>query len=311
MGEINHYEITADEKYSGTRLDLVLSVTVEESSRSYIQKLIAGGSVAVNGRTETSKKYKVKAGDLIEISIPEPEELTAEPEDIPLDIVYEDEDVIVVDKPAGMVVHPAPGNPDGTLVNALLHHCSGSLSSINGVVRPGIVHRIDKDTSGLIMAAKNDAAHRSLAEQLESHSVTRAYRAIVYNAFRDEEGTVDAPIGRGRKNRLRREVYGINAKRAVTHYKVIERLGRFALIECRLETGRTHQIRVHMAYINHPLVGDAVYGPARQKAGAGRQMLHAYLIGFRHPRTGEYLEFRSDPPDDFVKVLEKLRRTGG
>ncbi|MGI6204180.1 MAG: RluA family pseudouridine synthase [Anaerovoracaceae bacterium] len=311
MGEINRYEITADEKYSGTRLDLVLSVTVEESSRSYIQKLIAGGSVSVNGRTETSKKYKVKAGDVIGISIPEPEELTAEPEDIPLDVVYEDGDVIVVDKPAGMVVHPAPGNPDGTLVNALLHHCSGSLSSINGVVRPGIVHRIDKDTSGLIMAAKNDAAHRSLAAQLESHSVTRAYRAIVYNAFRDEEGTVDAPIGRGRKNRLRREVYGINAKRAVTHYKVTERLGRFALIECRLETGRTHQIRVHMAYINHPLVGDIVYGPAKQKTGAGRQMLHAYLLGFEHPRTGEYLEFRSDPPDDFMKVLEKLRRTGG
>ncbi|MEE3362103.1 MAG: RluA family pseudouridine synthase [Anaerovoracaceae bacterium] len=308
MAEINHYEITVDEKYSGTRLDLVLSVTVEESSRSYIQKLIAGGSVTVNGAVETSKKYKVAEGDVVEISVPEPEELTAEPEDIPLDIVYEDSDVIVVNKPAGMVVHPAAGTPDGTLVNALLYHCRGSLSSINGVIRPGIVHRIDKDTSGLIMAAKNDAAHRSLAAQLERHSVTRAYRAIVYNAFREEEGTVDAPIGRGRKNRLRMEVYGINAKNAVTHYKVTEKLGRFSLIECRLETGRTHQIRVHMAYINHPLLGDSVYGPAKQRAGARRQMLHAYLLGFVHPSTGEYLEFETDPPEDFENVLSNLRR---
>lgn len=306
MTKTEKYEILVDEERKGMRLDLVLSFFLPEISRSYIQKLIEEGNVALDGKACTSKKEKVKAGAVIEIAVPEPEEPEVLPQNIPLDIVYEDEDVLVVNKPRGLVVHPAPGNPDGTLVNAVLYHCAGRLSTINGVIRPGIVHRIDKDTSGLLMIAKNDKAHASLAGQLEVHSITRKYRAIVYNNFADDEGTVDAPIGRDPKNRLRQAVVP-DGRRAVTHYKVLERLGRFTYIEAQLETGRTHQIRVHMAYIHHPLLGDAVYGPVKNNLGAEGQMLHAGVLGFNHPSTGEYMEFSAEPPEEFMKVLAKLR----
>ena len=243
----------------------------------------------------------------MEIYIPEPETLEITAEAIPLTIVYEDNDLLVVDKPAGMVVHPAPGNSSGTLVNALMYHCGDNLSSINGIIRPGIVHRIDKDTSGLLMVAKNDRAHSSLSSQLAEHSITRRYRAIVYNNIREDEGTVDKPIGRDPGNRLRNAVTDIGSKHAVTHYKVLERFGQFTYIEAVLETGRTHQIRVHMSYIRHPLLGDELYGPVKNRQGAKRQMLHAGILGFVHPSTGEYMEFQSPLPEDFEKVLNKLR----
>ena len=305
-------EIIITEEMNGTRLDLVLSAALEEFSRSFIQKLLEGGSVSVNGNICTEKKYKAQTGDTVEMDIPKPEKLEVEAEDIPLDIVYEDKDVLVVNKPAGMVVHPAPGNYRGTLVNALMHHCGEDLSSINGVIRPGIVHRIDKDTSGLLMVAKNDRAHSSLSQQLSEHSITRRYRAIVYSNIREDEGTVDQPIGRDPKNRLRNAVTDINSRNAVTHYRVLERFGQFSLIEAQLETGRTHQIRVHMAYLKHPLLGDELYGPVKSKTGvklgAKRQMLHAGILGFVHPSTGEYMEFESPLPDDFQAVLERLRK---
>lgn len=307
MAKEEIFEMIIDNDMAGTRLDLVLSLSLPETSRSYLQKLISRGNVQVNGERCDSKKYKVQADDEIKVVVPEPEQMKIEAEDIPLDIVYEDDDVLVVNKPKGMVVHPAPGNRNGTLVNAIMYHCGDSLSSINGVVRPGIVHRIDKDTSGLLMIAKNDVAHRSLAAQLAVHSITRGYKAIVYNAFKEEEGTVDEPLGRSRKNRMRQSVGGINARDAITHYKVLEKIGKFTLVECRLETGRTHQIRVHMTYINHPLLGDELYGPTKNPFGIEGQMLHAYLLGFIHPVTGEYMEFRSELPPDFEKTLTKLR----
>ncbi len=303
-------EIDITEEMSGTRLDLVLSAALEDFSRSFIQKLFAQDGVMVNGSVCREKKRKAETGDKISLRIPEPRRLSAEAEDIPLDIVYEDESVLVVDKPAGMVVHPAAGNASGTLVNALLHHCGENLSSINGVIRPGIVHRIDKDTSGLLMVAKNDKAHGALSQQLAAHTITRRYRAIVYNNIKDGEGTIDAPIGRDPKNRLRNAVTDIHSKNAVTHYKVLERLGQFTFIEAALETGRTHQIRVHMAYIKHPLLGDALYGPAKHKAAdklhVKRQMLHAGVLGFTHPVTQAYMEFESPLPEDFRKVLRLL-----
>lgn len=305
-------EIIITDEMNGTRLDLVLSAALEEFSRSFIQKLLEGGSVSVNGKVCKEKKYKAQTGDSVEMEIPQPEKLEVEAENITLDIVYEDADVLVVNKPAGMVVHPAPGNYTGTLVNALMYHCGDELSSINGVIRPGIVHRIDKDTSGLLMVAKNDRAHNSLSQQLSEHSITRRYRAIVYSNIREDEGTVDQPIGRDPKNRLRNAVTDINSRNAVTHYRVLERFGQFSLIEAQLETGRTHQIRVHMAYLKHPLLGDELYGPVKSKAGAKlgakRQMLHAGILGFVHPSTGEYMEFESPLPDDFQAVLERLRK---
>lgn len=303
--DLNTFEFIVEEEMKGTRLDVVLSIVIEEASRSHLQKLIDIGRVEVNGEVDTSKKYKVKTGDSIKVTIPEPVHLNVTPEDIPLDIVFEDEDLLVVNKPKGMVVHPAAGNFTGTLVNAILYHCK-TLSSINGVIRPGIVHRIDKDTSGLLMIAKNDAAHRSLAEQLASHSIKRAYRAVVYHNFQEDAGTVNAPIGRDPKNRLKMTVTQMNSKEAVTHYRVLQRFGSFTYIECSLETGRTHQIRVHMAHINHPLLGDAVYGPKKKAMGVETQMLHAKVLGFHHPKTEEYMEFNSPLPQEFANIIKKL-----
>lgn len=297
------------------RVDALIAEMLEDVSRSRAQQLIEQGLVSIDGQELSSKKLKPDEGALITVHIPDPEPLDVEPENIPLDIAYEDDDVIVVNKPRGMVVHPAPGNLNGTLVNALLYHCGDTLSSINGVKRPGIVHRIDKDTSGLIMAAKNDAAHTELSRQLFEHSVTRKYVAIVRDNLRDDEGTINEPIGRDRRDRKRRAVNGSNPKKAVTHYRVIERFGGAALIECRLETGRTHQIRVHMAYIGHPLLGDPVYGGGNDSIRiqgrtikiSGGQMLHAGVLGFVHPSTGEYMEFKAEPPEDFLDLLDKLR----
>jgi 23S rRNA pseudouridine1911/1915/1917 synthase len=249
----------------------------------------------------------LRAGETVEIELPEPMPAEALPEDIPLDVVYEDEDLVVVNKPKGMVVHPAAGNPDGTLVNALLYHCRGTLSGVGGVIRPGIVHRIDKDTSGLLMVAKNDRAHLSLSEQLSEHSIVRRYLAIVMDNIRNDEGTVDLPIGRDRKNRLKKSVNGMNPKDAVTHYRVLERFGDHTLVECQLETGRTHQIRVHMAYIKHPLVGDPLYGSRKPKFQVHGQMLHAGTLGFVHPSTGEQMMFTVPPPQEFNDLLETLR----
>ncbi|MBE6020512.1 MAG: RluA family pseudouridine synthase [Clostridiales bacterium] len=303
---MDRFLINVEPEDAGMRMDAYLaSVTDNSLSRTYIQKLMEQGQISVNGVPEKLKKYKIKNGDVLEILIPEPENLDVEAEDIPLDIVYEDEDLAVINKPKGMVVHPAPGNEKGTMVNALLYHCK-DLSSIGGVIRPGIVHRIDKDTSGLIMIAKNDNAHISLAEQLKVHSITRVYNAVVFDNIKEDEGTVDAPLGRNPNNRFKMAVVS-DGKRAVTHYKVLERFGAYTFIEARLETGRTHQIRVHMAYKKHPLVGDAVYGPAKKVMGAESQMLHAKVLGFKHPRTGEYMEFSSELPEEFLRVLEKLR----
>ncbi len=308
MSQQEKYTFLIDKEFQSTRIDLVLSLLLPETSRSFLQKIIESGGLKINDQICTSKKYKAICGDNVEITIPEPKVLKVEAEDIPLDIVYEDDDVLVVNKPKGMVVHPAAGNYTGTLVNAIMYHCGNRLSSINGIIRPGIVHRIDKDTSGLLMIAKNDKAHESLSNQLAVHSITRKYVALVHNNFLEDEGTVDAPIGRDPKNRLRQAVNRENSKRAVTHWKVLERFGRYTLIEARLETGRTHQIRVHMAYLNHPLVGDMVYGPKKPALTEEGQMLHAKVLGFVHPATGEYMEFERPIPEDFDKILEKLRR---
>ena len=301
------YVFQIEEESKGTRVDRVLSLLLTESSRSYIQKLIEKGNVKIDGTVCAAKNYKVSAGQKVELIMPEAEELKVEAEDIPLHIVYEDEDVLVVDKPAGMVVHPGAGNYHGTLVNGIMYHCGERLSSINGVIRPGIVHRIDKDTSGLLMIAKNNMAHESLSAQLAEHSITRRYIALVYGNFAEEEGVIDQPIGRDPSNRLRMAVTPSHSKNAVTHWKVLERFGNYTLIEARLETGRTHQIRVHMAYIRHPLAGDTVYGPKRQKLTEEGQLLHARVLGFRHPHTGEYLEFESPLPERFVRILKRLR----
>lgn len=305
--DLKKTELIINEDMDGTRLDLVLSVALEEFSRSFIQKLFERGQITVNGSVCMQKKYKASTGDTVVIEMPEPEKIEVQAENIPLDIVYEDDELLIVNKPAGMVVHPAPGNSSGTLVNALMYHCGDNLSSINGVIRPGIVHRIDKNTSGLLMVAKNDRAHAGLSAQLAEHSITRKYRAIVYNNIIEDEGTVDEPIGRDPRNRLRNAVTDINSRHAVTHYKVLERFGQFTYIEAVLETGRTHQIRVHMAHIKHPLLGDELYGSAKNRLGASRQMLHAGILGFIHPSSGEYMEFESPLPEDFTRVLNKLR----
>lgn len=298
--------LTVSEEDAGKRLDAYISSCIEELSRNYAQTIIENGKVCIDDRLELSKKYKVKLGESVTIDMPEPEFLDVKPENIPIDIVYEDDDVIVVDKPRGMVVHPSPGNYDGTLVNALMYHSGNRLSSINGTIRPGIVHRIDKDTSGLLMVAKNNKAHECLAEQLKVHSCKREYTALVYDNIKEDEITIDKPIGRDERNRLRRGVYGSNPKDAVTHIHVVSRFGKYTLVKARLETGRTHQIRVHMAYIHHPLVGDELYGPRKQTLPVTGQMLHAGLLGFVHPSTGEYMEFHSELPEYFTSVLDKI-----
>ena len=297
---------TAGEQDAGKRLDRFLAEQMPDKSRSFVQKLLEDGCVALK-YGEAGKNYRVKPGDELTVSVPEPEVLDVLPEDIPLSIVYEDEDLLVVNKPKGMVVHPAAGNYTGTLVNALLFHCGESLSGINGVIRPGIVHRIDKDTSGLLIVAKNDTAHQKLAEQIKEHSFTREYEAVVYGRLGPDEGTVDAPIGRSSTDRKKMCVTDRGSRRAVTHYRVLERFERFTHLRLRLETGRTHQIRVHMAYIGHPVAGDPVYGPKKVIASLQGQCLHARTIGFVHPRTGEYLEFSSPLPDYFTSFLKTLR----
>jgi 23S rRNA pseudouridine1911/1915/1917 synthase len=299
------------ENEAGIRLDSFIAERAPELSRSYAQSLIASGAAKVNGGAGKSKNYIVKDGDAVEFDLPENEHSDVVAQDIPLDILYEDDDVLVVNKQKGMVVHPARGNESGTLVNAILFHCGDKLSSINGVIRPGIVHRIDKDTSGLLVVAKNDLAHRSLSDALSRHDVTRMYEAVTYNNFTEDEGSVNLPIGRDPSNRLRRAVSARDGREAVTHYKVLERFGIFTRVEVRLETGRTHQIRVHMAYIKHPLLGDPLYGPKKKALGVETQMLHAGVLGFRHPRTDVYMEFSSPPPDSFNRVILKLRAAYG
>ncbi|MGI6206177.1 MAG: RluA family pseudouridine synthase [Anaerovoracaceae bacterium] len=298
-------EIIIDEAEQGNRLDSVLSGRFGDMTRSYVQKLLAEGCVSAGDGAKAVKNYKVRTGDRFVVTVPEPETIDAEPENIPLDIVYEDDDLLVVNKPRGMVVHPAPGNHSGTLVNALMYHCGGSLSTINGVIRPGIVHRIDKDTSGLLVVAKSDAAHEGLAEQFAVHSIIRNYRAVVYNNIKEDEGTIDANIGRSSRDRKKMAVVPRGkGRRAVTHYRVLERAGAFTYIECVLETGRTHQIRVHMADAGHPLLGDPVYGPKKRAFGIEGQVLHAKVLGFVHPITGELLKFDSELPDYFKNAMK-------
>lgn len=291
---------------SGMRADKAISAALPELSRSAVQNLIAGGHVFWDGKP-VAKSAKLPLGSVLVVEIPPARPLDVRPENIPLDIVYEDGDLLVVNKPKGMVVHPAAGNYDGTLVNALLHHCGDSLSGINGVIRPGIVHRIDKDTSGLLIVAKNDTAHRHLAEQIKAHSFTREYRAVVYGRIR-EDGTVDAPIARHSQDRKRMAVQqSPSARDAVTHYFVTRNFTGFTQLRLRLETGRTHQIRVHMAYIGHPVAGDPVYGPKKVITSLHGQCLHAELIGFIHPRTGAYMEFEAPLPPYFTDFLRTLR----
>ncbi|EDT75683.1 RluA family pseudouridine synthase [Clostridium butyricum] len=296
--------IKVDEQDEGLRIDKYLSNIFKDKSRSFIQGLIEKENVKVNSKTLKSN-YKLKKADEIEIMIPEPEILSVEAENIPIDIVYEDEDVIVVNKAQGMVVHPAPGNYNGTLVNALLYHCK-DLSSINGVIRPGIVHRIDKDTSGILVIAKNDDAHNKLSEQLKDHSMKREYYALIEGRLKNNDGTIDKPLGRCKKDRLKIGIIE-DGKRAVTHYEVVERYNGYTLVKCVLETGRTHQIRVHMASIGFPLVGDPLYGFKRQKFKLEGQVLHARTLGFIHPRTGEYMEFTSELPQYFCDLINKLK----
>jgi 23S rRNA pseudouridine1911/1915/1917 synthase len=296
-------ERTVDESLAGARIDKAVSTLSEEWSRSQVQQWIKEGLVLINGKPVKSN-YKCSINDVIEVEIPEPEELDVIPEEMDLDIYFEDSDVLVVNKPKGMVVHPAPGHLTGTLVNGLMAHCR-DLSGINGVLRPGIVHRIDKDTSGLLMVAKNDLAHESLVNQLVAKSVTRKYKAIVHGVIPHDHGTIDAPLGRDQKERQSMAVVD-NGKHAVTHFNVLERFKEFSLVECQLETGRTHQIRVHMKYIGYPLAGDPKYGP-RKTMDIGGQALHAGVLGFEHPRTGQYLEFEAPLPAYFEELLEDLR----
>ena len=291
---------------SGLRIDKYLSTVNEQLSRSYIQKLLKSGLVLVDGKP-VKASYQVEEGEVISLDIPEAVEPEIEPEDMDLDILYEDMDVILINKPKGMVVHPAAGHYSHTLVNGLMYHCKDQLSGINGVMRPGIVHRIDMDTTGVIIACKNDMAHNSIAAQLKEHSITRRYQAIVHGVLKDDTGTIDAPIGRHPTDRKKMSINYNHGKNAVTHYKVLKRFRQYTHVECRLETGRTHQIRVHMASIGHPLLGVVVYGPGKCPiAGLEGQTLHAGILGFIHPRTGEYMEFTAPLPEYFEKLLNTL-----
>ena len=298
--------LRASEESKNQRLDAFLASSLDGLTRSQATRLIESGEVAVNGRA-VSKSYKLAGGEDIAVTLPEPEPVEAVPQDIPLDVVYEDADVIVVNKPSGMVVHPAPGHPDGTLVNALLYHCAGTLSGIGGALRPGIVHRIDRDTSGLIIAAKNDAAHQYLSAQLADHTLARTYECIVVGALREDRGTVNAPIARHPTDRKRMAVVA-GGREAVTHWEVITRYPGYTHVRCRLETGRTHQIRVHMAYIGHPILGDTVYGAKKEVPGLTGQCLHAVGLRFLHPRTHEVMELSCPLPDEFTRMLQKIRK---
>ena len=301
-------QFLAEKEYEGTRIDKFLSEVLPEMSRSYLQKLIKDNKVTVNN-TFVKSNYKMNTGDIVFVEEPEPEKLDIVAENIPLDILYEDADLLVVNKPKGMVVHPSAGHYSGTLVNALMYHCKEELSGINGVLRPGIVHRIDMDTTGSLLVCKNDFTHNHIAEQLKVHSITRVYHALVHGNLKEDEGTIDAPIGRHPIDRKKMAINHKNGKSAVTHYKVLQRFRDFTYIECRLETGRTHQIRVHMASKGHPLLGDFVYGPSKSPYKLQGQTLHAKTIGILHPRTEQYLEIDSPLPEYFVTLLKKLENT--
>ena len=301
---MNRFELLVTNEFENTRVDKFVSDNCEELTRSSVQKLIESNCVFVNKKS-VSKNYKLKVNDFVEFDIPEPTLLEAVPQNIPVDIVYEDDDLLIVNKPKGMVVHPAAGNPDGTLVNALLYHCEGKLSSINGVIRPGIVHRIDKLTSGLLIVCKNDVSHNFIAEQIKEHSFTREYFAINCGHFKEYKGTIDAPIGRDKFDRKKMCVTQQNSKNAVTHYEVLEEFSGYTLTKFTLETGRTHQIRVHSAYVGHPVLGDDVYGKAFK--GIEGQCLHAKKVGFIHPTTKEYMEFDSELPEYFNIILNKIK----
>lgn len=299
-------QFSVSEEDAGVRIDRYLSDQYQEVSRSYLQKLLKDEAVLVGGKPVKSN-YKVNAGDNIELSMPEAVEPEIEAEELNLDVLYEDKDIIIINKPKGMVVHPAAGHYSGTLVNGLMAHCRQDLSGINGIMRPGIVHRIDMDTTGVLIACKNDMAHNSIAEQLKEHSITRKYYAIVHGILKDDEGTINAPIGRHPVDRKKMSINEKNGREAITHYRVLERFQQFTYVECQLETGRTHQIRVHMASIGHPLLGDAVYGPAKSPFRLQGQTLHAGVLGIIHPRSGEYMEFTAPLPDYFEELLRKLR----
>lgn len=301
-------KITVNDAAIGERADKFLSAETEYT-RSYIAKLADEGFLCVNGKS-VKVNYKLREGDVLELNVPEVAPYEVTEEEIPLDIVYEDEHILAVNKPQGMVVHPAAGNYSGTLVNALMHHCKGKLSGINGVARPGIVHRIDKDTSGVLLVAKTNAAHLHLAEQIKVHSVTRKYVALVHGHFKEPEGTVDAPIGRNPKDRKKMCVTSSNSKNAITHYKVLEEFRGYSLVECRLETGRTHQIRVHMSHLGHPVAADPVYGPKKDALGKAGQLLHAEMIGFIHPESGKYMELCAPLPPEFLNILDKFHKMG-
>lgn len=304
-------EFSIDHETEGQRIDRYLSDTLEDRSRSYIQKIIKDGQVTVNQKP-VKANYRLSFGDRVEATLPEAKEPDIEPENIPLDILYEDQDIIMVNKPKQMVVHPAPGHYSGTLVNALMYHCGDELSGINGCMRPGIVHRIDMDTTGSLVVCKNDKAHQSLSEQLKEHSIRRIYVAIVHGNIKEDSGTVNAPIGRHPTDRKKMSTHCKNGRNAITHYKVLERFGDYTYIQCELETGRTHQIRVHMASIGHPLVGDEVYGPKKCPfKGLQGQTLHARTLGIIHPSTGEYLEVNAPLPEYFVDLLDRLRNIYG
>ena len=303
MDAVHKFLVEAEDE--GNRIDKYISSQFPDFSRSYIQKIIKDGKVFVNDKT-IKASYKVTEGDNIYLEIPKLSIPDIIPENIPLDILHEDDDVIIVNKPKGMVVHPSAGHYTGTLVNALLYHCKDNLSGINGIMRPGIVHRIDMDTTGSLIVCKNDKAHRAIAEQLKVHSITRRYRAIVHGTVKEDSGTINAPIGRHPLERKKMAVNEQNGKPAVTHYQVLKRFRQFTYIECELETGRTHQIRVHMASIHHPLLGDTVYGPSKCPYPLQGQTLHAMTIGFLHPSTGEYMEFSAPLPDYFEKLLAKM-----
>ncbi|MGN0406895.1 MAG: RluA family pseudouridine synthase [Bacteroides sp.] len=306
---MEHFTIVADTLDAGSRIDRYMAQEREELSdlsRSYLQKMIQDGNVLVNGKS-IKPNYRLRESDIIDITLPELTEPEITAENIPLDIIFEDDDIIVINKPKGMVVHPAAGHYTGTLVNALMYHCHDKLSGINGVLRPGIVHRIDMNTTGVLVACKNDFAHNSISSQLSVHSITRKYEAIVYNNFNDENGTVDAPIGRSRKDRKKMAIDHENGRRAVTHYHVLKNFSKFSHIECTLETGRTHQIRVHMSSIGHPLLGDDVYCNASSPYKLQGQTLHARVLGFIHPRTNEYVEFEAPIPEYFQHLLNILQ----